>query len=326
MRKVLFACLAMAAGCADSLPTSEVESNISTSDDTDLAADCVGVLDYVNQASFATLDAALPSNVATGIVARRATAPFVSIADISSVSGVADARLRQIGEGARANGYIGAACAGVIQELAVSADDRTAMLSFINTASTEEVIDSLRSAQAEGIGASLVAARPFTSLEQLAAQRFMGPASFRGIRDAAVVGPFDQLAAAVNATFSQSLIRTGFEPIEALYPNAWGRRSAPICFGMPSDLVADAGGSMRPNLADTNEVYTTVSNAVAQSGVQPASAAAGLSDLLKQISGQTFYGCVDIGYEPNPWCGITRSFFINSVTGYRVFVETGWCE
>lgn len=319
----VFACLA-AMGCADQLATSEVSSKVSTTDDTDLAADCAGVLDYVNQASFATLDAALPSNVAQGIVNRRAITPFVSIADLSSVSGIADARLRQIGEAARANGYIGAACAGVIQELAVSADDRTAMLSFINTASTEQVIDSLRSAQAEGIGASLVAARPFTSLEQLAAQRFMGPASFRGIRDAAVIGPFEQLAAAVNATPSEVLIRTGFEPIEAMFPPVYGRSST-VCFGMPSDLVAQAGGTMRPNLADGAEVLSNVTSAVNSAGTLPFSSAPGLADLATQVAGQTFYGC-EISYEPNPWCGLTRRFYINNVTGYRVFAESGWCE
>jgi len=36
--------------------------------------------------------------------------------------------------------------------------------------------------------------------------------------------------------------------------------------------------------------------------------------------------CIDLGYEPNPWCGYNRSFFVNSVTGWRVFVQTGWCE
>lgn len=325
MRKVLFACLAMA-GCADTLATGEVESQVSTTGDTDLAADCAGVLDYVNQASFQTLDAALPSNVASAIVARRQSAPFMSIADISSVSGIADARLRQIGEGARANGYIGPACAGVIQELAVSADDRAAMLSFMNTASTEQIIDALRISTAESVGPALVAARPYTTLEQLAARPNMGPASFRGIRDAAVVGPFDQLVTAVNATPTEVTIRTGFEPIEALYPPAWGRRSAPICFGMPADIVADAGGTLRPNLADGNEVYAAVSSAVAQAGTLPFSSAPGLADLQAQVAGQTFYGCIDIGYEPNPWCGLDRSFFINAVTGYRVFVETGWCE
>jgi len=321
----LVACLAAASGCAESMTTGEIESNVFTTGDIDLAADCAGVLDFVNQASLATLDAALPSNVAAGIVARRASAPFVSIADLSSVSGIAEARLRQIGEAARSNGYIGASCAGVYQELAVSADDRAAMLTFINTAATEAVIDSLRSAQAEGIGATLVAARPFTSLEQLAAQRNIGPASFRGIRDAAVIGPFDELVTAVNATPSEVWIRTGFEPIEALYPQVYGRSTAPICFGMPSDIVAQAGGTMRPNLADAAEVMSTVTNAVASAGTIPFSSAPGLADLAAQVAGQSFYGC-SLSYEPNPWCGLTRSFFVNNVTGYRVFVETGWCE
>jgi DNA uptake protein ComE-like DNA-binding protein len=319
------ACLGMASGCVDPAATGEIASNVLTTGDTDLAADCAGVLDFVNSATLATLDAALPSNVAQGIVSRRASSPFVSIADLSSVSGIAEARLRQIGEAARVNGYIGATCAGVYQELAISADDRAATLAFVNTAATESVIDSLRSAQAEAIGPALVAARPFQSLEQLAVQSGIGPASFRGIRDAAVIGPFDELVAAVNATPTVVTLRTGFEPIEALYPAAHGQRSAPICFGMPAQVVADAGGTMRPNLADATEVMNRVTSAVASAGRLPISAAPGLADLAAQVAGQSFYGC-SLGYEPNPWCGLNRSFYVNTVTGYRVFVETGWCE
>jgi len=319
----------MASGCVSPAATSEIQSNVLTTGDTDLAADCAGVVSFVNDASLATLDAALPSNVAQAIVARRASAPFVSIADLSSVSGIAAARLRQIGEAARTNGYIGAACAGVYQELAVSADDGAAILAFVNNAATEAVIDSLRSSQAETIGPALVAARPFNSLDQLAAHAGIGPASFRGIRDAAVIGPFDQLVAAVNAAPSSSTIvvsiRTGFDPIEALFPAAYGQRSEPICFGMPADLVAEAGGTMRPNLADAAEVMSRVTTAVASAGPLPISSAPGLADLAAQVAGQSFYGC-SLGYEPNPWCGLDRSFYLNTVTGYRVFVETGWCE
>ncbi len=322
----LFACLAFAGCAAESTSIGEIESRVTTTGDTDLASDCAGVLTFVNTASFATLDAYLPSNVAHGLVARRATAPFVSIADVSSVSGVADARLRQIGEAARAQGAIGASCAGVIQELAVSADDAAAMLSFANTASVDDLIDALRASNAEDIGPQLVAARPYDTLNKLAAQPGVGPASFRGLRDAAVIGPFDQLVTAVNATPAEVTLRTGFDPIEALYPQAYGQRSAPICFGMPADLVAQAGGSLRPNLATGSEVYDAVTNAIAVSGYTGSATAAGLADLAAHTSGQTFYGCVDIGYEPNPWCGTNRSFFVNTLTGYRMFVETGWCE
>jgi DNA uptake protein ComE-like DNA-binding protein len=318
-------CLGLVSGCVSPAATSEIQSNVLTTGDTDLAADCAGVLDFVNGASLATLDAYLPSNVAQAIAARRASAPFVSIADLSSVSGIAEARLRQIGEAARTTGYIDATCAGVYQELAVSADDAAAMLTFVNTAATEDVIDSLRSSQAETVGPAVVAARPFTSLDQLAAQSGIGPASFRGIRDAAVIGPFDELVTAVNATPTAVTLRTGFDPIEALYPDAYGQRSAPICFGMPAQIVADAGGTMRPNLADAAEVMARITSAVASAGPLPISSAPGLADLAAQVAGQSFYGC-SLSYQPNPWCGLDRSFYVNTVTGYRVFAETGWCE
>jgi len=321
----LFACFAMTAGCTGSPATSAIEGTVLTTGDSDVAADCAGVLDFVNQASPATLDAYLPSNVASAVVARRTRSPFVSIADLSSVSGIAAARLQQIGEAARTTGYIGAACAGVYEELAVSADDRAAILTFVNTADTEAVINSLRSSQAETVGPALVAARPFGSLEQVAAFSGIGPSSFRGIRDAAVIGPFDQLVTAVNATPTAVTLSTGFDPIEALYPQVYGRSTAPECFGMPADIVAQAGGTLRPNLADGAEVMAAVTSAVAQAGSLPFSSAPGLADLSAQVAGQSFYGC-SMSYEPNPWCGLDRSFFVNTVTGYRVFVETGWCE
>lgn len=319
------ACLTAAAGCAAEPITGEAAREISTTGDTDLAVDCTGVLTFANTGSYAALDAALPSNVAQAIVNRRNTTPFVSIADLSSVSGVSTARLFTIGEAARSNGFITATCAGVYEELAVSADDRTAMLSFVNTAATEAVIDSLRASNAEALGPTIVAARPFTSLQQLASVAGVGPASFRGIRDAGVVGPFDILATAANNTPAEVWIRTGFDPIEALYPAVYGRSSQPICFGMPSDIVAQAGGIERPNLADETEVYNRVAGAIASAGTLPINPAAGLADLADHLEGQEFYGC-SLSYEPNPWCGLSRSFFVNTVTGWRVFVETGWCE
>ena len=322
----LFACLAMAGCAAESVSTSEISSNVLTTGDTDLAADCQGVLDFANQASYDVLHSFVPSNVAQGIVSRRAVTPFVSIADLSSVSGIADARLHQIGEGARQQGYIAASCAGVYQELAISADDASAMLSFLNTAATEDIIDSLRASNAEDVGPQLVASRPYTTIDQISTHAGIGPASFRGIRDAAVVGPFDQLVSAANATPSEVLIRTGFDPIEAIYPDVYGRESSFTCFGMPSAIVAQAGGTQRANLATGAEVLDAVTSAVQQAGTLPISSAPGLADLAAQVNGQTFYGCVGIGYEPNPWCGLNRSFFVNTVTGYRVFVETGWCE
>lgn len=326
----LFACLAFASGCADSVSPSDTEgetaSAVSTTGDTDLAAECGGVLDFVNQASFTRLDEYLPSNVAQGLVNRRAVAPFTSIADISSVSGIADLRLRQIFQGARIEHYVDDGCAGVFQELAISVDDQSAILTFLNTATTEQIIDALRLPTAETVGPQLVARRPFQYITDVADAPNIGPSSFRGIRDAAVVGPFDQLVNAVNATPSEVWIRTGFEPIEAMYPEVYGRQSSFVCFGMPSAIVTQAGGTNRPNLATGADVLAAVTNAVQSAGSLPISSAPGLADLQAQVAGQTFYGCEGIGYEPNPWCGKNRSFYINSVTGYRVFVETGWCE
>ena len=69
------------------------------------------------------------------IVARRTVTPFVDLADLSSVSGVAQARLVQIAGRARTLGFIGPSCLGVYEEHAVSTSDRDAMLTFVNGAS-----------------------------------------------------------------------------------------------------------------------------------------------------------------------------------------------
>jgi len=71
------------------------------------------------------------------------------------------------------------------------------------------------------------------------------------------------------------------------------------------------------------EVQGTVSYADRYHEVGDASA--GLAHLSAQIAGQTFFGCY-IEFQPNPWCGVSRAFYVNQVTGYRVLTETSWCE
>src|SRR5688572_30721593 len=107
---VLGACAADPADPA----TSRSESAV-TIDDIDLAPECAGILTYVNGASFGELDSYLPSDVAAAIDAAQ---PFGNIEALSSVSGVAQARIALIAARARTLGQIGPSCAGVYEELA----------------------------------------------------------------------------------------------------------------------------------------------------------------------------------------------------------------
>src|SRR5690242_10379362 len=124
MRRLGSALLALSilAGCGgvESEPSTESRESPSaerqqaplTTTNVDVAPECQGIISFVNTASFQTLDAYLPSDVATNLVAQRATSPFVTLAQVDAVSGVGPARLDQIAAGARAEGFIGSSCVG----------------------------------------------------------------------------------------------------------------------------------------------------------------------------------------------------------------------
>lgn len=300
-------------------------SAVLTKGDTDVPAECQGIITYVNTASLAALDAFLPSNVASGIVARRATRAFFDLIDLSSVSGIAQARLSQIADAARAAGKIGPACVGIYEELGVSADDKTAILAYINSVTPGELQQVVRY-QAENTVPALLAARPFTSLQALADVNGVALETFRSIRDAAIDSPFDVMADSVNAFRSDSDLVTAFDVFDTLLDQP-GRPRSLVCFGIDPDLVASFGGTMRSNLADASEVISEVTSTVnwANRYGQIVGVQAGLADLATLVAGQTFAGC-HLSFEPDPWSGVNRSFFVNTRTGYRILSETRWSE
>lgn len=315
------------AGCAVEPAVLETRATTSavTVHDTDLAPECGGILSYVNGATLAELDSYLPSDVAAAIVQRRAMGAFSDLEDLSSVSGVAQARLELIAARARALGFIDAACAGVYEELAVSADDRALILTYVNTASEAALWDVVRT-EPNTVAPLLVASRPYSSLQQLANVSGVGPSTFRSLRDAAVVDPFDELIGRVHEADDDTTIKTAFNWY-AVAGEQPGHQAGMECFGVPADLVNSYGGLLRANLATGSEVLAqvtgTISYANRYGGV--GSTTAGLAHLSAQVAGQTFLGCY-IDYHPNPWCGVNRAFFVNKDTGYRVLTETRWCE
>src|SRR5688572_33376612 len=94
MHRHLFAGLsavALAACAADAPDLTAIDQPL-TAPDRDLAPECQGILDYATTASLGQLDAVLPDTVAAAIVAHRAEAPLITLADLLAVPGVGPAR------------------------------------------------------------------------------------------------------------------------------------------------------------------------------------------------------------------------------------------
>ncbi len=323
-RLFLTALLAPLVACAVEPTTGTAESPV-TVDDTDLAPECAGILTYVNGASATELDDYLPSNVVANLVARRAQAPFVDMADLSSVTGIAQARMSALAERARAASFIDATCAGVYEELAVSADDASAILGYANTASEAALLEVVRF-EKHTVVPALLAARPFATLQGLVDVYGVGTSTFRALRDAAIESPFDELVSRVNDADEYALMRTDFDWFATLYDMP-GQPTHLTCWGLASSIVSPLGGTVEPGLIDGDEVYDRAAEAVAIANRfgEVGDATAGLAHLAAQVDGQTFFGCSQ-GFAPDPWSGVTRTFYVNTVTGYRVLVETWWVE
>jgi DNA uptake protein ComE-like DNA-binding protein len=315
----------LGAGCLAPEPATTDTAAPLTTADVDLAPECAGIIAYANSAAQAALAAYLPTSVAAAIVARRAARPFVDIADLSSVSGIAQARLALIAGRARAAGLLDAACAGVVEELAVSVSDRDAILAFANAAPTAQLRAAARF-DPDATALAIVAGRPYTALEAIAAVPGVGIETFRSLRDAAISDPFDDVVARVNATGGGSLLATGFDWYEIAVEQP-GQPTSLECFGVDAALVASLGGVLRPSLATGQEVLAQVTSTVSYADRfgQVGDATSGLAHLAAQVTGRSFFGCY-LSYEPDPWSGIDRAFFVNTVTGYRVLTETRWSE
>jgi len=327
-----WALLAIAAsGCAidpnpagDPTPTSTTRSALTT-DDVDLPQECIGILTYAEHASVDELHSYLPINVVNALVARRAQGPFHSLAEISAVPGIAAARLAQIGQRANQLDFTDVGCLGVFEELAVSYDDAGAILGYVNHASAAQLTTVVRFDPAQTV-AQLVARRPFTTMQELIDTYGVGPATLRALRNAAIDGPLDRLIAEVNNANRDVAITLDFDWFAVLFDEP-GQPAHIECFGVDPALVNQVFGSIRPALADGAEVVTQVTSAVGYANRSGGlgDPTAGLADLSRQVTGQSFFGCY-LRYHPDPWSGIDRAFFVNTQTGYRVFTELSWSE
>ncbi|MFP2924772.1 hypothetical protein ACLESO_06060 [Pyxidicoccus sp. 3LG] len=340
MRRLGSALLAvsMFAGCGggESAPSSDSPSTQQqqaplTTTNVDVAPECQGILNFVNNASFQTLDAYLPSDVATNLVARRTTSPFVTLAEVSAVSGVGAARLEQIEGGARARSYIGPSCVGIMDELAISADDDAAIVSLVNTIHDSELHDVLPDAW-NGASA-LLNLRPFTSTQAISNVAGIGNVSLRNIRNSATLSrPLEALIAAVN-TYGYhghggvSMARR-FDWWLEVTTNGTYNRSTPVCFGLEPSSVP-SGATVRPYLANAAEVRAevvgTVNSANRNNQIPSSVVSAGLANLDMLIAGRSFKGCY-FGYANDPWSGHSAAIFVDTENGFSLMTDSYWVE
>lgn len=298
-------------------------------DQGDTAPECAGFLTYANTASFAALDAYLPSNVAEAIVTARTVAAFDSVASVVAVDGVADARLQQLLSAARIAGLVGAGCSGIHDRIAVSAAEAAEMVDLVNEASANELHGVLSSLINHGVVDNLIANRPVATADDISLTSGVGPAVFRTLRNAATFrGPWDELVDAVNEIDhpdGQIRIDTHFDWVP--FVTSAADFSSMSCFGIDASLLP-AGATVRASPADGNEVMENVGEAVAianyldELSIDPTP---GLTDLEWRTAGSTFLGCY-LTYHPNPWVYDRQTFFVDVDSGASVMITSHYVE
>lgn len=296
----------------------------------DTAPACAGFLTYANTASFAALDAYLPSNVAQAIVDTRAVHPFDSVASVVAVNGVAETRLQQIFSAARSAGLVGAACSGIYDQIATSTDEASAMVSFVNQASREEIRGVLASLIDETVVGNLVASRPYANVGALSSTPRVGPATFRTLRNAATFRrPFEELVDEVNEiNHPDALVRVDqhFEWLPIVTDPGDGVTDM-VCFGIDPALLPPEA-TVRSLLADGNEVVENVGETVSLAnafGELDISPYPGLADLEFRSANSSFFGCY-INVHPNPWVYDRTTFFVDTATGASLLLTLHYVE
>lgn len=294
----------------------------------DTAPACAGFLTYVNTASFAALDAYLPSNVAQAIVSARATQPFTSVASVVAVNGVAEARLQQLLAAARTASLVGSSCSGIYDQIAVSTAEAASIVELVNQTSREELRGVLAYLINETVVDTLIASRPLASALAISNVSGVGPAVFRTLRNAATFyRPYEELVDAVNQLDhpdAQIRIDRHFEwlPLVTSAQNF----AAMTCFGISPSLLP-AGAQNRALLANGNEVVENFAEAVstADRGDLELDPHPGYGDLEHRTLSRSFFGCY-IDYHPNPWVYDRQTFYVDTQTGWSLLITSHYVE
>jgi len=298
-------------------------------DQGDIDPECTGLLTYANTASFAALDAYLPSNVAQAIVTTRAVVPFSSVASILAVSGVAEARLQLILSAARTAGLVGPACSGIFDQLALSTTEAGAVVDRVNEVSANELHGALAFLINQTVVDNLTASRPFTSIDEISLTSGVGPAVLRALRNATDFrGPFEDLVSAINNIDhpeGQIRVDTHFDWVPIVV--GADRFSSMDCFGIDPALLPP-GATVRAQLANSNEVMESAGEAVALANrfdELAISSTPGLTDLELRITDGTFLGCY-ITTQPTPFEFDRQSLFVDLATGTSMMVTQHFTE
>lgn len=320
----------VAAAIHDGFPE-ECGPSVFNYDRGDLAPECLGFLDYANTATFAQLDAYLPSNVAQELVNARAAQPFSSVASVVAVNGVAETRLQQLYTAAKNGGSVGASCSGIYDQIAVSTVEAAAMVDFVNQASREEIRGVLSFLINETVVDTLTATRPYAGVVAVSNTSGVGNAVFRSLRNAGTRWrPFEQLVGAVNGLDHPDA------QIRLVQHFDWrslvaAAQNEPVtsmeCFGIDPTLLPQ-GATHRPNLAYGSEVLGVVSDAAASSNVFAETSlnpAPGLADLGGRSANRAFFGCY-IHSQPNPWVYDSKVFFVDTQSGASILVSQHYVE
>lgn len=297
----------------------------------DTAPECQGFLTYANTATYAALDAYLPSNVAQAIVNARAVHPFDSVASVVAVNGVAETRLQQILAAARTAGAVGASCSGIYDQVAISTGEATAIVDLVNQASKEEVAGVLSFLINQTVVTTLTSMRPYANAAGVSNTSGVGTAVFRALRNAATYyRPFEELVGAVNLINhpdGQIRLDQHFDWRPIVASAATDPVSSMECFGISSTLLPP-GATLRPSPADGDEVLATVIDAVNSAnylGELSVNATPGLADLEARTSGHSYLGCI-IHYHPNPWVYDAKSFFVDQANGASILIDSHYVE
>jgi hypothetical protein len=297
----------------------------------DTAPECTGFLDYCNTATFAELDAYLPSNVATNIVNARTAHPFASVADVVAVNGVGEVRLQQLLAHARSEDFVGTDCSGIYDQIAISVTQEDAMVSLINEMNREELEGVFSYYIDQSVVDILLDTRPYGNAQEIANTFEVGPATFRTLRNRAIIVlPFEELVGVVNAINrpdAQVRFDQHFEWLPYLSFDDHAGLEEGTCFGIDSALLP-AGVTNRPELADGDEVtsefaeWVMITNVLAWFGYD---ADPGLTDLAHRTDGHEFFGCY-LTFHPNPWQYETQIFFIDVDNGRSYLITFHYVE
>jgi len=320
----------MAAAIHDGFPE-ECGPSVFNYDRGDTAPECHGFLNYANTATFAQLDAYLPSNVAQEIVNVRAAQPFSSVASVVAVNGVAETRLQQLYTAAKNGGHVGASCGGIYDQVAISTAEAAAIVALVNEASQDELFGLLSFLINESVVGTLTATRPYAGVAAVSNTSGVGTAVFRTLRNAATRWrPFEQLVGAVNSV-NHPDAQVRLDPHFDWRPIVAAAQNEPVtsmeCFGIDPMLLPQ-GATNRPNLANGSEVLGVVGDAVAYSDVFAETSlnpAPGLADLGGRSANRSFFGCY-IHYQPNPWVYDSKVFFVDTQNGASILVSQHYVE